>query len=261
MKHLVPWFVMIVVVSVLACGQTAAQQKTSPPPAKPAAPAGQPTPPPPKKRLVVDLSGFEIQKDKDKKERTSLGATRGGSLRLPIVLAPGMTRLYGASALFAWHYPGRSQGFEVVFTGDDDSEILRQQVNATEYRTKSSSERFQPGKTYYWSVQAFPPLVDTTSSEPAGFVMVSAEERAKIEKELAGKANADAYQQALEQARVFTNYRLWYDAIGAYTDLIRQYSNRAELYEERGMIYAQIEVTKSLADADFENADELRQTH
>ena len=57
--------------------------------------------------------------------------------------------------------------------------------------------------------------------------------------------------------QVFTDQRLWYDAIGAYTELIAHSPDRAEAYEKRGMIYAQIAATQPLADADFSRADGL----
>ena len=123
---------------------------------------------------------------------------------------------------------------------------------------KDSSPRLQPGKTYYWSVRSFPPLVESGFSQAAGFVVVPDSERVQIEQELAAIAQEDAYLAGTARASVLVNHRLWYDAIGAYGDLIKQFPDRAELYEERGTVYAQIEVTKAQADADFAHADELQ---
>jgi hypothetical protein len=94
-------------------------------------------------------------------------------------------------------------------------------------------------------------------SQPAAFKMVSSVERHAIEQALARAGGSDAYQIDLAHARIFTDHRLWYDAIGAYTDLIARYPERAELYEERGGIYAQLEITKKLGEQDFAHASEI----
>jgi hypothetical protein len=212
---------------------------------------------PPRKRLVADLSGFEMSDpNQTRKQRAMLGATRGGPSRLPLLLAPDLAKFYGSTPLFAWLYPGRTEGFEIVLRDDDDNEILRQQASTAEFRLKDA--RLQPGKTYYWSVRPVPSLMESRFSQAAGFVVVADSERQQIEKELAATSQADTYQAGTARARVLVNHRLWYDAIGAYGDLIKQFPDRAELYEERGTVYAQIEVTKAQADADFARADELQ---
>ena len=240
----------------LAIGQ--GQPPSPPPPPKPPESTEKDAAKtPPKKRLVADLSGFEMSDpNRTRKQRAMLGATRGGPSRLPLLLAPDLAKFYGSSPLLAWLYPGRTEGFEIVLRDDDDNEILRQQVSTAEFRLKDA--RLQPGKTYYWSVRSFPPLVESRFSQAAGFVVVLDSERQQIEKELAAIAPADSYPAGTARARVLVNHRLWYDAIGAYSDLIKQFPDRAELYEERGTVYAQIEVTKAQADADFAHADELQ---
>lgn len=242
----------------LAIGQ--GQPPSPQPPPKPPQPTAKDAPKaPPRKRLVADLSGFEMSDpNQTRKQRAMLGATRGGPSRLPLLLAPDLAKFYGSSPLFAWLYPGRTEGFEIVLRDDDDHEILRQQVSTAEFRLKDASPRLQSGKTYYWSVRSFPPLVESRFSQAAGFVVVPDSERQQIEKELAAIPQGDTYQAGTARARVLVNHRLWYDAIGAYSDLIKQFPDRAELYEERGTVYAQIEVTKAQADADFARADELQ---
>ncbi|MFI5111487.1 MAG: DUF928 domain-containing protein [Terriglobales bacterium] len=229
-----------------------------PPPKPPQSSAKDAPKAPPRKRLVADLSGFEMSDpNQTRKQRAMLGATRGGPSRLPLLLAPDLAKFYGSSPLFIWLYPGRTEGFEIVLR-DDDNELLRQQVSAAEFRLKDASSRFQPGKTYYWSVRPVPSLMESRFSQAAGFVVVADSERQQIEKELAAISQGDTYQAGTARARVLVNHRLWYDAIGAYGDLIKQFPDRAELYEERGTVYAQIEVTKAQADADFARADELQ---
>ena len=86
---------------------------------------------------------------------------------------------------------------------------------------------------------------------------MSPEEQAEIEKALTQSTAKDPYDSGVARAKIFTNHRLWYDTIGAYTDLIAHYPEHAELYEQRGAIYAQLAATKPLADEDFIKADEL----
>ena len=165
-----------------------------PPPKPPQTTAKDAPKAPPKKRLVADLSGFEMSDpNRTRKQRAMLGATRGGPSRLPLLLAPDLAKFYGSSPLFAWLYPGRTEGFEIVLRDDDDNEMLRQQVSTAEFRLKDASPRLQPGKTYYWSVRSFPPLVESRFSQAAGFVVVADSERQQIEKELAGISQADTY--------------------------------------------------------------------
>jgi hypothetical protein len=245
------------VLTGFAAGQSSPPPKQAPPKEPPPA-AKTETATTPHKRLVVDLSGFELgDPNKARKERALLGATRGGSARLPILLAPELSKYYGAAPLLSWLYPGRSEGFEIVIRDEDDNEVLRQKVSTTEYRLSATTPRLQAGKPYYWSVQSFPPLLEPGVSDVAGFVVVSADERQQIDRELAAIAS-DTYQDGLARAEVFTQHRLWYDAIGAYRDLITRFPDRGDLFEKRGMIYAQIESTRPLADADFARADELK---
>ena len=82
-------------------------------------------------------------------------------------------------------------------------------------------------------------------------------QRQEIEKKLANFPG-DSYQARLARAQVFTDARLWYDALDAYTELIERYPSRAELYENRGTIYAQLSRTQELAQADFSRAEKAR---
>ena len=60
------------------------------------------------------------------------------------------------------------------------------------------------------------------------------------------------------QAQVFTERRLWYDAVAAWSALIDRFPDRADLHEKRGQVYDQLPVTQSLADEDYAAAARLR---
>ena len=57
---------------------------------------------------------------------------------------------------------------------------------------------------------------------------------------------------------VFDDKGIWYDAIGAYAQLINRFPERPEVYDERGQIYLQLKPTRPLAEKDFKTADGLR---
>lgn len=245
---------------LLALGIAAAQrtQPSTPETQQPSAPApkAETTKRPERKRLVVNLAGFEmLDPSKMHRERHAVGATRG--FPQPQALAPYLGRLYRAIALFAWSYRGKARDFILRITDEEGAEVFHAQVNGTEYRLPETAPRLEPGKSYSWTVEVTPALLGASPSAPVEFVAVSQAERREVEKALKKIKGRDPYQAGLARAEVFTDHRLWYDAIGAYTDLISRYPERAEPYEQRGTIYAQIDVTKPLAERDFGRADEL----
>jgi Domain of Unknown Function (DUF928) len=205
-----------------------------------------------KRKLNTDLSGFDVSDDK--KVSTMLGASRGTAIPSATLLAPRRAKLYGATALFPWSFTGHNEGYVIVVTDEDETQIVHQQVKDSSYHLDAAKANLQPDQVYYWRVQVLP---NTLASEPLEFVVVTAQERAAIDKDIAAIPAGDAYQSGLARARIFTDHRLWFDALGAYDELIAKFPSRAELYEDRGTIYAQIPVTKSLSEADFAHAAQL----
>lgn len=67
--------------------------------------------------------------------------------------------------------------------------------------------------------------------------------------------------QAARRAQLLTDRRLWFDAVEAFSGLIRDDPNDPDVFERRGTIYDQISVTKPLAEEDFAVADKLRAAH
>ena len=211
---------------------------------------------PARPRVVTDLSGFDLlDPGKAKKQTMVAGATRG--MPRPTALAPKLGKLFGGNPLFQWSYPGKAQKFMFVLLDDSQIELLRAEVNGTDFRYPASAPQFVPGKTYFWTVEPAASMLAEPSS-PVGFVALPTTQRQELEQHFASIKSTDAYAAACERAQLYTDQRLWYDAIGAYTDLIAKYPDRAELYERRGTIYAQFEATQSLAEKDFAKADELR---
>ena len=258
LRHL---FVVILFYSTCA-GQTvpppAKQTEQTKPPAKQESTASKPTEAkkPARPRVVTDLSGFDLlDPGKAKKQTMVAGATRG--MPRATALAPKLGKVYGSSPLFQWSYPGKAQKFMFVLLDDSQIELLRTEVNGTDFRYPTTAPQFVPGKTYFWTVEPAAALLAEPSS-PVGFVALPASQRQELEQRVAAIKASDAYATACERAQLYTDQRLWYDAIGAYSDLISKYPDRPELYERRGTIYAQLETTQGLADRDFAHADELR---
>jgi hypothetical protein len=217
-------------------------------------------------RVITDLSGFDLLESSKTKAQTQVaGATRG--MARPIPLAPRLGKLYGGQPTFAWTFEGKAKNFLFVLQDDARNELFHAEVTGYEYRYPATAPALEPGKTYFWTVEVSSAMFGGEPSAPAGFLVLNPAQRAEVaevdpEGERRRKASplgalAENYQSALARARAFRDRRLWYDALDAYSALIARYPDRAELYEERGTIYAQLEATKTLAERDFARADQL----
>jgi len=210
---------------------------------------------PAKKHLDADLSGFDLSDEKGKKVATSFGGSRGASFPSATLLAPKLAKFYGGAALFQWTSGGKNDGYVLLITDEDETQIVKQPVTESHYKLAPDQNKLKAGETYYWRVQVLPSV---TAGDSLGIRVVSAVERRAIDSALAALHGTDAYKIGQARAKVFSDHRLWFDAIGAYTDLIEKYPNRAELYEQRGKIYAQVDATSNLAEADSVRAADLR---
>jgi len=200
----------------------AAVQQSQPDP-KPS--PANPTAKPKRKVLDADLSGFDVSDNKsDKKVTTMLGGSRTAAIPSAILLAPKRAKLYGQSATFDWSFTGHNEGYVLIITDEDETQLVHQQLKEPHYRLDPSAAKFQPGQTYYWRVQVLP---NPLASEPLEFEVVSAEERQTITKAIAAIPATDPYQSALAKAQILTDHRLWFDALGAYDDLIAKYPDRS----------------------------------
>jgi len=209
---------------------------------------------PPPKRMALPVGGWELAAPSDLAGQPG-GIAAARDISELQLLAPRLGKMYGAKPLFAWNYKGQAREFTFVLRDDQRAEMLREKVAEKEYRPWTGAlPQLKTAKLYSWEIEFSGQL---EPSPTARFTVVSAEERAAIEQALARVANSDDYQGALARARVYTEHRLWYDAIGAYTNLIGRYPGRAEAYNERGGIYEQLEITKRLADRDFSRAEEI----
>ncbi len=242
------------VLLVCASGFAQKQEKAQAPAKAGAAQAKPAEAKKPRARVVTDLSGFDLLESGKTRTQTQVaGATRG--MARPAALAPRLGKLYGGQPTFSWTFEGKAKNFLFVLQDDARNELFHAEVTGYEYRYPATAPALEPGKTYFWTVEVTSAMLVSEPSALAGFLLLNAAQRAEVEKDLA--AAADPYQAGLARARAFRNRRLWYDALDAYSGLIARYPDRAELYEERGTIYAQLEATKALAEQDFARADQL----
>jgi len=209
-----------------------------------------------RRRVITNLAGFDLLEAKKLSGETIVvGATRG----MPhlVALAPRLGKLFGTNPTFSWSHEGPTEKFVIVLSDDSQAEIFRADVDGAQFRYPTRAPALQPGKIYFWSVAPTGSFAGFNSSDPSGLSVVSTEQQQEIERKLAQYPGA-SYEAGLARAGVFTDYRLWYDALTALTDLIEQYPDRAELYELRGTIYAQLDCTRGLAEADFSRAEEAK---
>jgi len=199
-----------------------------------------------------DLKGFDVT-DPKSVGHTTVGGTRGTQIPSARLLAPATAKLYGADALFQWAPIGPTDGYMFFIVDDDETQLVRQKLTDTSFKL-SSLGKLKPGETYAWKIQSLP---STVPGEEQHFIVVGGAERQKIAAELAANPG-DSYDAGFARARVFVAHKLWFDAIGAYTDLIAKFPDRAQPYEDRGAIYSQLEATKKRGEADLAKAATLK---
>jgi hypothetical protein len=238
-----------------ACDATAAQREN--PPKKPEATGKEETPEKPRRRRVVsDLSGFDLlDQGKVKNESMVVGAARGSAP--PVVMAPRLGRVYSERPTFEWRDAGQPSAFAFALTDESQEEVYKAETPKPLLAYPADAPRLEPGRTYFWTVQAASGLF-ATPSPPAGLLVLSGTQRQEVDRALAAITASDPYEKARARARVFTDRRLWYDAVAAYSELIARFPDRPELYDERGTIYAQLEATQAMADEDFARAEQLK---
>lgn len=230
--------------------------------APPASTAAKPAAGAPAKRprVVTVLSGFDLlDKDALKKQTMAAGASRGEGA-VPVALAPHLGKVYDTAPEFCWNDAGGGGSYVLTVWDDAQHVVLRIDVKGYRFRYPASAAKLEPGKTYFWTVETPPSMSGNQQSTPVGFEVVAGAQRTTVEQKLAAVTGTDPYAADLARARIYTDARLWYDAISAYTHLMQKYPARAELYDARGTLFAQLPVTQGDADADFAQAEHLRST-
>lgn len=187
------------------------------------------TAPKPRRPLPKPVSGprgFEKYSGKDSSSRLiAAGATRETvNPRRPV--APLEGRAYDARPYFAWEIsPGSKVYNFALFEGDRDKDatarvVYQSDLTVTEFQYPVDATPLKPGKLYSWRVST-----PTASGQDLGIVarliILAGAEAAEVQTALAaaGLTSPKTPEDRLDQARVFENYGVWYDALAIASDL------------------------------------------
>ena len=214
-----------------------AAQKTAPAPAKPA--PAKPV------RVRAKLDGFDLAPTSGKAPNQIGGASRGiGTLAL---YAPRMGKSYTSTPTFFWSSddPQAEYIFTLWPSAPGTQWSYKANVTGSHFTYPAEAPPLKPGETYTFTVQ---PAIDMMGGPvTASITILSAPERAAVESALAATTGPSSAQQ---QAQVFVDHRLWYDALAAYNSLIAANPAQPDLYLARAALYDQLPQTQRLADED-----------
>lgn len=224
--------VLLLLVGFVGFEVTAQAQNPSPSPAPRRA---LPKPP-------AGARGFEKYAGGDSSQRGgAAGATRATvNPRRPV--APLEGRAYIARPLFVWEVaPGSKTYHFVLYLGDiykDKAAPVLYETNVTtsELQYPESAPRLEPGKIYSWGVTT--PTASGKDEDGAivVFDILTGKEAAEVKEALAkaGLASPKTAADRLDQAKVFDNYGIWYDALRVASALVQDPNNKDALayYDE-----------------------------
>ena len=122
-------------------------------------------------------------------------------------------------------------------------------VDGTSFAYPETAPALKPGDTYSWSVQPEIEIMGGTSSSALIVIAGGAERDAIASALVAITQTGEAGDRA--RAQVYFDKRVWYDAAQAYSILIADHPDDADLHRMRGTLYDQVPATQQLADQDF----------
>jgi hypothetical protein len=201
-------------------------------------------------RVRAKLDGFDLTPKSASARPNQIGGASRGAFGMDLY-APSMGKAYTLTPTFYWS----SDDAQAEFT----FKVSQPGMGGSLYETKVVGDHFtypanapalQPGSTYVWTVA--PTLDMMGGPKSASVVIVGGKEREDISAALA-KAQAGS-DPAAAQAKVYTDMRLWFDAVAAYSNLIGRFPARGEFYQDRADLYDQLPVTAKLADIDAARA-------
>lgn len=195
-------------------GYSTALHAQSPSPSPSPSPARRVLPKPPS-----GTRGFEKYTGGDSSQRgIAAGATRGVNPRRPI--APLEGSAYDPRPFFAWEIdPGSRTYHFTLYEGDIEKDaaakiVFQADVTALEISYPADGPALHPGTLYSWRVST--PTPSGKEDGPAARIMImSGTEASEIKQALAtaGLTSPNSTADRLDQARVFENFGVWYDAL------------------------------------------------
>ena len=180
--------------------------------------------------------GFEKYAGRDTSSRLiAAGATRETiNPRRPV--APLEGRAYDARPFFAWEIaPGSKSYHFALYEGDFDKDqsariVYQTDVTLTELTYPNDAPRLEPGKLYSWRVST-PTPTGKEDGVVARFIILSGAEAAEVKQALAtaGLTSPKTPEDRLDQARVFENFGVWYDALRIASELAQNPNHKEAL--------------------------------
>jgi len=202
-------------------------------------------------RVRAKLDGFDISSKSGKSPNQIGGASRGvcGVITL---LAPATGKAYTLTPTFFWG-PDDPQSEYVFRLTASENPPYETKVRGGHFTYPAGAPALQPGATYTWSLKCAADELMKPAS--ASFLVLGGSDREAVAAALVRAQTAT--DPGAAQAQVFTDMRVWFDALAAYSSLIDRYPSRTEFYKARGELYDQLPQTKetdALADADAAKA-------
>jgi hypothetical protein len=180
--------------------------------------------------------GFEKYAGRDTSSRLiAAGATRETvNPRRPV--APLEGRAYDARPFFAWEIaPGSKSYHFALYEGDLDKDasarvVYQTDVTLTELTYPKDAPKLEPGKLYSWRVST-PTPTGKEDGVVARVVILTGAEAAEVKQALAaaGLTAPKTPADRLDQAQVFENFGVWYDALRIASELAQNPNHKEAL--------------------------------
>jgi len=180
--------------------------------------------------------GFEKYSGKDSSSRLiAAGATRETiNPRRPV--APLEGRAYNARPFFAWEIaPGSKSYHFALYEGDRDKDpaakvVYETDLTAPELAYPRDAPELKAGQLYSWRVST-PTPKGKEDGVVARLVILEGVDAAEVQKALATAelTSPQTPEDRLDQARVFENYGIWYDAFEIASQLAQDPNDKEAL--------------------------------
>jgi hypothetical protein len=180
--------------------------------------------------------GFEKYAGRDTSSRLiAAGATRETvNPRRPV--APLEGRAYDARPFFAWEIaPGSKSYHFALYAGDFDKDpsariVYQTDVTLTELMYPKDAPQLEPGKLYSWRVST-PTPTGKEDGVVARVVILTGAEAEEVRQALAtaGLSAPKTPADRLDQAQVFENFGVWYDALRIASELAQNPNHKEAL--------------------------------
>jgi hypothetical protein len=184
--------------------------------------------------------GFEKYAANDSSSRLIAGGATRATVNPRQPVAPLEGRAYDERPFFAWEIAPGSKSYHVaVYEGDLDAApasrlVYETDVATTEVLYPADAPHLKAGTLYSWRVST----TNARGQEDgnvARFIILAGPEAAEVKEALktAGLSSPKSAADRLDQARVFENYCVWYDALRIASELAENPSNKeAQAYYE-----------------------------